>query len=206
MRRVVDVAAVLMAVGMISAISWAIDGRMKSYQAVQKVASETERFRQMIAMRAAGSNADLNPRGWPKTIDPSWFTEGPPRNTLVTPERPWVEIATEDEAQLSNPMIRMTVNPSLASFWYNPYQGIVRARVPVTISDREALDWYNTINGTNLDSIYTHDSLVGAPAGTGTGAEAGAKPAAMTAVDEAAVARAAQPETVSVPEAPSPKP
>ena len=152
-----------MAVGMISAISWAIDGRMKSYQAVQKVATETERFRQMIAVRAAGSKADLNPRGSPKTIDPSWFTEGPPRNTLVTPGRPWVEIATEDEAQLSNPMIRMTVNPSLASFWYNPYQGIVRARVPVTISDREALDWYNTINGTSLDSSATPTTLWSAP-------------------------------------------
>ena len=164
MRRLVDVAAVIAAIGMIGSMSWAVSSRMEMRRKVQGVAAETERFQKMIAFRAASKTSGLNARGWPETIDPAWFTEQPPRNDLVSPERPWVEIATADEADLRDPLIRMTINPLLASFWYNPHQGVVRARVPVTISDSQSLEWYNRINGTNLDSIYTHDTLTGPPA------------------------------------------
>jgi len=53
-----------------------------------------------------------------------------------------------------DPPVRMTIDGKLASFWYNPYQGIVRARVPVCVSDRKALDLYNSINGTRLSELY----------------------------------------------------
>src|SRR5262249_12261162 len=65
-----------------------------------------------------------------------------------------VEVATPAEASLQDPAVRLTLDAHVASFWYNPYQGIVRARVPVLISDEKALDLYNTINGTHLATIY----------------------------------------------------
>jgi hypothetical protein len=87
-------------------------------------------------------------------VDPQWFGAEPPRNGLVSPERPWVEVATPAEASLQDPPVRLTVDPKVAAFWYNPYQGVVRARVPVSISDAKSLAMYNAINGTRLTTIY----------------------------------------------------
>jgi hypothetical protein len=38
-------------------------------------------------------------------------------------------------------------------FWYNPALGVVRARVPRTLSDAEALELYNEVNGTRLQEL-----------------------------------------------------
>jgi hypothetical protein len=46
----------------------------------------------------------------------------------------------------------------MAAFWYNPYQGILRARVPVMISDEESLSVYNRINSSSLTSIFPKGS------------------------------------------------
>ena len=157
LRRVVDVVCITAAVGMLAGIGYAVNGRITERRTVQDVTDDVNRFRQVLASQAAANATELNPRGWPTTVDPQWFGGEPPRNGLVSPERPWVEVATADEASLTDPMIRMTINPRLASFWYNPFQGIVRARVPVSISDRRALEMYNAINGTSLDEIYSKD-------------------------------------------------
>lgn len=93
-----------------------------------------------------------NERGWPERIEQSWFRELP-RNELVSSEHPWMEIATEQEAALRHPPVRMMVNHTLAGLWYNPYQGVVRARVPIQVSDQAALTLYNRVNGTNLSSL-----------------------------------------------------
>jgi hypothetical protein len=55
----------------------------------------------------------------------------------------------------------MAIDNSVASFWYNPYQGVIRARVPIVISDRKAL--YNSVNRTRLDSIYSKDLPIEEP-------------------------------------------
>jgi hypothetical protein len=48
----------------------------------------------------------------------------------------------------------MAFDRSIAAFWYNPANGVVRARVPVTISDQRATELYNRINGVFLTSIF----------------------------------------------------
>ncbi len=154
LRRVVDVVCALSVVGLVAAILYYANDEVQERQSILAVATDVQRFRQALMTRAAYNGASLNARGWPTTIDPAWFTSDPPRNMLVTPDRPWVEVATADEAMLKDPMVRMTISTTQASFWYNPYQGIIRARVPVAINDRKALELYNAINGTALDSIY----------------------------------------------------
>ena len=153
LRRAVDVVCAASVLGLIGGVIFYNRSDFQERQAVSGAASELQRFRQIIDYHAA-SGGDNNARGWPMTIDPQWFGTDPPRNALVTPDRPWVEIASPEEAGLSDPEVRMAVGPQLASFWYNPYQGIVRARVPVAINDRRALEMYNQINNTRLDSIY----------------------------------------------------
>ena len=70
-----------------------------------------------------------------------------------------MDLATRDEADLDNPMVKMTADPRLAGFWYNPHLGVVRARVPVMVSDVESLELYNRVNGTRLASIFGATSM-----------------------------------------------
>jgi hypothetical protein len=177
LRRTVNVVSALAAVGLIAFISSSLTDRLKEKRAVEAVATDVSRFRQVLAYRAAANQTEVNTRGWPVTIDPAWFGSDPPRNTLVTPERPWVEVATPGEASLQDPVVRMTLTPTTAAFWYNPYQGVVRARVPVSLSDRKSLELYNTINGTRLTEIYgvpPEPVAAGATGTTGASGQTGA--------------------------------
>lgn len=123
---------------------------------IERAASELRRVELEMKYRAAAKLPGLNERGWPVEIDEAWFQgpSGVPRNPLVSPERPWIDIAARDEVDLDNPVVKMTADPRLAGFWYNPHLGVVRARVPVLVSDDESLDLYNRVNGTHLASIF----------------------------------------------------
>lgn len=183
LRRTVDVVCALSVFGLVAGILYSANDEVRERQSILAVATDVQRFRQALMTRAAYNGADLNTRGWPSTVDPTWFTNDPPRNMLVTPDRPWVEVATPDEAPLKDPQIRMTINGTLASFWYNPYQGVIRARVPVAINDRKALDLYNAVNGTNLDSIYAPAPPPRAPAAEDKALTASAEPKAEAPAD-----------------------
>ncbi len=169
MRRVVDVLAVVTLVGMAVAIFYAQKDRYAQSEAVEQATQAVRMFDLKIKYHAATEGAELTARGWPVTIDPDWFEGSVPRNALVSGNRPWLEIAPPEHAEMEHPRLRMTVNPSLASFWYNPYNGALRARVPVTTSDQEALEMYNRVNRTNLTSIFdltprpADDEVEGAP-------------------------------------------
>lgn len=154
MRRFVDVAALVgtaVLLGLIVHSRWQHDADQRK---VDRVTDEVRRFNQMVSLRATMKDTELNNRGWPTTIESDWFKDGPPVNDLLTPSRAWVEVATPDQADLEHPDMRMAVHDGLAGFWYNPYQGVVRARVPVSINDQAALAMYNTVNGTQVGSIF----------------------------------------------------
>lgn len=123
---------------------------------IERTSAELRRVELEMKYRAAAKLPGLNAKGWPAVIEEAWFRgpSGTPRNPLVSPERPWIDLASEEEADLDNPMVKMTADPHLAGFWYNPNLGVVRARVPVMVSDDETLDIYNRVNGTHLASIF----------------------------------------------------
>lgn len=154
MRRVVEIVIV---VSVAVVIGWMVHYRMNA-QNLEKEASivrmEVRRFELEIKVRAATEDATLTGRDWPMTIDPAWF-ESPPLNTLVSRDRPWVDVAPPEHADLSNPVMRLAMNHTHASFWYNPYQGIIRARVPMATNDEQALRLYNQVNGTSLTNLYS---------------------------------------------------
>jgi hypothetical protein len=58
----------------------------------------------------------------------------------------------------------MAASRSTAKFWYNPHQGIVRARVSSEMSESEALSLYNEVNGCNLSGLFVDDAPVGSMA------------------------------------------
>lgn len=121
---------------------------------VQQVASDVRRLELEIKFRAATKGAELNNRGWPVSVEPGWFAQRPPENPLLPADHPWVEIAGKDEESLMHPPGRMAADQHDAAFWYNPAQGVVRARVPVMINDSDATALYNRVNATDLPSIF----------------------------------------------------
>lgn len=157
LRRAVDAACVLAAIGMVAGLGSYFLDEYKQQKLVHNLAADLDRFKQTLSYRAASNQTEVNVRGWPVTVDPTWFGADPPRNPLVSADRPWLEVATPGEAAFMDPPVRIAIDNSVASFWYNPYQGVVRARVPIVISDRKALELYNSVNGTRLDSIYCKD-------------------------------------------------
>ncbi len=129
-----------------------------------QTAHAVEVIAQVVDLQAVKTGTQTSISGWPATIDPAWFDneEGVPRNALVDEAdaeagvsgRPWLDIAGADEAGLQHPRIRQTVNGQLAKFWYNPAMGVVRARVPVLVSDSDATELYNEVNRTRLVSLF----------------------------------------------------
>lgn len=153
-RTLRDIIALLLLVVLVGGGAWYVRETRRRDAAVQAVAGDVRRIELEVKFRAATNGAELNARGWPLTVDPAWFAENPPLNQLLPADHPWLEVAGAEDASLTHPEARMAVDPSVAAFWYNPAQGIVRARVPVMLSDADATVLYNTVNGTNLPSMF----------------------------------------------------
>lgn len=154
MRIMLHIASLLMACLALAGYLWHRQATAREDQLVREARSAVEDIRRSIKYRAATEDPTVNQVGWPVTIDPSWFGGKVPMNPLLTRDRPWVEVASSDEAKLTDPPIRQVLTDGIASFWYNPSNGIVRARVGAAVSDAKALELYNQINGTTLRSLF----------------------------------------------------
>jgi len=115
---------------------------------------ELRRFQQQIALQSTIGKVERTERGYPITVDPDWFQGSLPTNPLLGPEHPWVEIASPEQEDLLHPQERVASNKGIAKFWYNPIAGIVRARVPVGMSDKASLELYNFVNSTYLPDLF----------------------------------------------------
>jgi hypothetical protein len=190
MRRLVDLLAILAFLGVGAAIFYTQKEQQDQQAAVDLATQSVRMFDLKIKYHAATEGAELTARGWPVTIDPNWFEGAVPRNPLLSGNRPWLEIAGPQDAELQHPRLRFAVDEQIASFWYNPYNGSLRARVPVTTSDEEALSIYNTVNRSNLTSIFDFSVAkppAAAPEGADDGDDEGAAPAPSTTPSTAGV-------------------
>jgi hypothetical protein len=124
-------------------------------QAVFNAASDARRaIEREIRIRAATGDATLNERGWPDTIVPDWFGRKVPRNPFVGADHPWLEVATDADANLIDPPIRQALTRDVAGFWYNPNNGVLRARVGPRVTDADAIDLYNRLNAANVATLF----------------------------------------------------
>lgn len=154
MRWIRDLILLLVLTGVAGGVVWWQSNRREEQARVDKTTADTQRLEREVRYRAATKAGELNARGWPITVDPAWFESDPPRNLVVSDDRPWVEIASEEDMGLQHPAERMTLDEKTAAFWYNPYQGVVRARVPVAMTDDEATALYNAVNRSSITSIH----------------------------------------------------
>ncbi len=93
---------------------------------------------------------------YPPQVMPAWFKDGQPSNPLLVGDRPWINIAPADDYS-KHPPDPLVDDLRQAAFWYNPNNGIVRARVPRQVSDRLTLALYNDANFTGLTTLPWDD-------------------------------------------------
>ena len=154
MRIVLNTLALVLIAAIAAGAVWQHRTRQEEQSRIDSARTSVRLLQRTVTVQSGLGTAEVNGRGWPVTIDPQWFQGAAPWNELVTRDRPWVEVAPPEHAELEHPLVRMTINRDVAAFWYNPGNGIVRARAPVTVSDRLATELYNTVNGTALKSIF----------------------------------------------------
>jgi hypothetical protein len=155
-RWLLDGVGVVAALVLITGAIFFFKTRQEKEALIARTSAELRRVELELNYRAAAKLPGLNAKGWPTVIDEAWFhgPSGVPRNPLMSLERPWLDLASEEEADMDHPVLKMAADPRLAGFWYNPNLGVVRARVPVMVSDQDSLELYNRVNGTHLASIF----------------------------------------------------
>ncbi|MEO1008805.1 MAG: hypothetical protein AAFX79_09565 [Planctomycetota bacterium] len=156
MRRIVDALAMglCVVVLVLALVGWARTDTTATRSAQTLLA--LDRFHTVLKLQANTPGVEVNGRGWPITVEAWWFGKEPPRNQLLSGDRPWVEIAPIEHADRMHPDDPVAfdedgVKP--ASFWYNPYRGVVRARVAPQINAEATLLLYNEVNDVALVSL-----------------------------------------------------
>jgi hypothetical protein len=154
MRLLLDTLVALMLAAILVGVVFHSRTDREVNQARDLTRTELRRFQQQIALQSALAKVERNERGYPVTVDPEWFQGNLPSNPLLGPEHPWVEIASPEHKDLLHPQERVASSKAIAKFWYNPHMGIVRARVPVGMSDSASLELYNFANSVSLPSLF----------------------------------------------------
>jgi len=163
MKRLLDITLLVLVLSVgIGAVMWSRAGRDEQ-AAINSTRGSIGQIEREIRLRAGTGGAELNPRGWPMSIDPEWFNGSAPRNLLLSEDHPWMEIAPPADALLEHPRVRIAIDRSTASFWYNPANGIVRARTPAGVSDKRTTEVYNFVNSSSLASIFGDLGAPGRP-------------------------------------------
>ena len=109
-------------------------------------------LQQQIHLQAATLPSD-GTRRFPESIEPEWFEDGVPRNALLGAGHAWVEVDLEADINQEHPESPIAYDKTHAEFWYNPLNGLIRARVPSGTSEARAVATYNDVNETELDSF-----------------------------------------------------
>ena len=164
LRRTVDVVAL----GLCLVAATLVVIQQTRSESVKNIVTQTElslaQFHSVLKVQATTRGVAVNGRGWPNTIDGAWFGDEPPLNHLLTGDRPWVEIAPAEDADRDHPAdpVAFDLDGKAASFWYNPYRGVVRARVAPQINEDETLALYNRVNGVFLTTLAPEGGLFSA--------------------------------------------
>lgn len=158
MRFLVNALIALMILGLLSGMVYQRNLQQQQQQRLDDVRDNVRRLSREIMLQATLRRVELTDAGYPATVDPNWFEDDLPQNSLLGAAHPWLEIAHEDHRRLEHPPDRVAADTSVARFWYNPYNGRVRARVPFAMSDASTLKLYNYINDANLGALFEDDA------------------------------------------------
>lgn len=117
---------------------------------IAETRSALERLSSRLTFQSMLSEQAASVRPYPDTIDPSWFEPKLPRHGFIDDSHPWIEVAGPDERGRAHPKSIVALAPAQGGFWYDPTQGLIRARVPGGLLDADAIALYNALNGTEV--------------------------------------------------------
>jgi hypothetical protein len=154
MRLLVDALVAFMLAAIIAGVLWHHRAESAAQAAVAETRESVRAIARQISLEVALHEATAGADERLMTIDPAWFQPHLPENPLVDQGHPWLEVALPEERLRRHPRERLASDKALAKFWFNPANGIVRARVGPGASDAAALDLYNRVNDSELTSLY----------------------------------------------------
>lgn len=156
MRRLLDFMILMMVLAITLGVIWQRHETRRQAEELRSVQNDLARFDEKLAFHGAMWQTEQSDNDgatqYPPHVLPQWFEDKTPSNPLVTPDRPWLDIAPADDHH-DQPPDPLATGDGQAAFWYNPNLGIVRARVPQQVSDRLSLELYNKVNGTYLTEL-----------------------------------------------------
>ena len=164
MRTLLNILVAVMLAGILVGVVMIRSTEGIKQDQIRTARDEVRRFQRQITFQTTVADVELTAEGYPVSADPKWFQGNLPENPLLKAGHPWVEIAGRNERSRLHPLDLVVRDAAAAQFWYNPYQGIVRARVPADISDARALEFYNQVNDSSLGGVFSrskHDSSAG---------------------------------------------
>ena len=154
MRLIIDSLVLLMILGILAGAVLHFRTKQDTEYKIEQARREVQRFSSQIKLQTAMGISELTPRGFPVTVDPEWFGGDLPTNPLLGRGHPWLEIARKSHRDLKHPVIKTASDHTIAQFWYNPYLGLLRARVPARSTDVATLKIYNRVNECRLPNLF----------------------------------------------------
>ncbi len=155
MRMLLNILVAVMLAGILVGVVMIRSTEGIKQDQIKAARDEVRRFQRQITFQTTVADVELTAEGYPVSADPNWFHGNLPANPLIEVGHPWVEIAGRNERSLLHPLDLVVRDVAAAQFWYNPYKGIVRARVPADISDARALEFYNQVNDSSLSGVFS---------------------------------------------------
>ncbi len=155
MRTLLNILVPVMLAGILVGVVMIRSTERIKHDQIRTARDEVRRFQRQITFQATMADIGLTADRYPVTADPNWFHGNLPENPLIEVGHPWVEIAGRNDRSLLHPQDLVVRDAAAAQFWYNPFQGIVRARVPGDISDARALKLYNQVNDSRLRGLFS---------------------------------------------------
>lgn len=99
-----------------------------------------------VRLRSALAGAEITRQGWVRQINPAWFPEGRPLNPwFLNHDRHWIDVDARADSARFNPDSIHTSRHG-AGWWYNPANGMIRARVPTQKTLQATRDLYESVN------------------------------------------------------------
>ena len=154
MRLLLDTLVAIMLTALLGGVMWHHRNIQTTTHDRETTRAEVRRFKQQISLQSALATVERNERGYPDTINPEWFVGNLPANALLDDTHPWLEVAGPEERDQMHPTQPVATNNTIAKFWFNPNNGIVRARVPVALSDTAALETYMFVNECTMPELF----------------------------------------------------
>ncbi|MDH3582929.1 MAG: hypothetical protein OER86_01800 [Phycisphaerae bacterium] len=148
MRLVTDTLIALMLVGLLGGMIWYQRDDDRLLERVEAVRLATKAIEAQAVFQPALGEIKGTPRGFALELKAEWFDHLPTNILLDNHAKlPWVD-HTPVEAQDRADPATIVADSKHATFWYNPYLGLVRARVPMQFTQKQTVDLYNLVNRT----------------------------------------------------------